>query len=156
MNKTSRKFSLDEICALVEINKRKVRYYIQNNLVDRPMGSGKGAYYTHNHIEQLLTIRKWKNAGLSLDRICEIIDDEKKYTIDAERKEKKGGKPLPPPRISKEGTIEVWSHLHIADGVELHIEPRSSGLTPEQIRALFSQILKSMKKLQMNGAPKEE
>ena len=35
-------FTLDEICVLAEINKRKVRYYIQNNLVDRPDGAKGG------------------------------------------------------------------------------------------------------------------
>ena len=60
MKNKDQKFILDEICALVEMNKRKVRFYIQKGLVDRPEGTGKGAFYTHVHLEQLLAIRKWK------------------------------------------------------------------------------------------------
>lgn len=137
MKNKGKKFILDEICVLVDMSKRKVRYYIQNNLVDRPEGTGKGAYYTRGHLEQLLAIRKWKEAGLSLERIQEILNDEKNVL--------QNGKPLPPPRRKKEGVIEVWSHLHISDGVELHIEPNRSGLSPNQVRSLFREIMKQYK-----------
>ena len=66
-------YSIDELAALVELPRRTVRYYIQQGLVDRPIGEKRAAYYTASHLEQLLTIRKWQNAGLSLDRIREIL-----------------------------------------------------------------------------------
>jgi DNA-binding transcriptional MerR regulator len=143
MKNNTKTFTFDEICILTGLNSRKVRYYIQNNLVDRPEGTGKGAYYTHRHLEQLLAIRKWKDAGLSLERIQEILKDEKAA---------QGiGKPVPPPRRKQEGAVEVWSHLHITDGIELHIEPESSGLSPDQIRSLFREILKQYKKIKDRG-----
>lgn len=118
---------------MVEMNKRKVRFYIQKGLVDRPEGTGKGAFYTHTHLEQLLAVRKWKAAGLTLERIQEIFDSEK-GTFQSE-------KPLPPPILKKQGSVEVWSHLYIDDGVELHIEPGRAGLDPDQVRALFREII---------------
>jgi hypothetical protein len=33
--------------------------------------------------------------------------------------------------------VEVWSHLVLADGVELTIEPGRAGLSPAQVHALF-------------------
>jgi hypothetical protein len=39
------------------------------------------------------------------------------------------------------GSVEVWSHLYIDEGVELHIEPRYSGLSPEQVRAMFRAVM---------------
>ncbi len=133
MKNEARKFTIDEICALVEMNKRTARYYIQKGLADRPEGLGKGAYYSHVHLEQLLAIRKWKAAGLSLERIRDILAGER------------GGvsqdKPLPPPLTRKQGAVEVWSHLHVADGIELHIEPKRAGLGPEQVRELFRGIM---------------
>ena len=128
-----KKFTIEELCSLVGMNKRKVRYYIQKGLVSRPKGTGKGAYYSLAHVDQLLAIRKWKDAGLSLERIREILAAEK----DVYQSEK----PLPPPRIKKQGSVEVWSHLYIDDGVELHIEPGRSGLSPEQVRSLFREVL---------------
>ena len=70
------KFSIDELCALVEMNKRKIRYYIQKGLLDRPEGTGKGAFYTHRHVERLIEINTWKDAGLSLERIQELLGDK--------------------------------------------------------------------------------
>ena len=140
MKNSGQLFTLDELCALVEMNKRKIRFYIQKGLLDRPEGSGKGAYYTHRHLEQLLEIRKWKGAGLSLERIQEILQDGQPGS--------EANRPVPPPRLRKAGSIEVWSHLHIADGVELHIEPQRSGLTPEQVRALCRSIIAAYDHLQ--------
>ena len=132
MKNKSNNFTLDDICALVEMNKRKVRYYIQKGMVERPEGIGKGAYYTHTHLEQLLAIRKWKAAGLSLERIQEILTGDQ----DAD----KNRKPIPPPLPKKQGSVEVWSHLFVSDGVELHIEPKRAGLNPDQVRTLFREI----------------
>jgi len=120
---TPKKFTIEEIAALAELPRRTVRYYIQQNLVDRPEGIGKGAYYTQHHVEQLLLVRKWQLAGLSLDRIGEVL------------KQPTTG-PLPPtPR--RAGTVEVWSHLVVADGIEVTLEPGRAGLSPEQVRTFF-------------------
>ena len=139
MKTQSRTFTIDELSALVEMTKRTIRYYIQNGLVDRPEGIGKGAYYTHAHLEQLLAIRKWKDAGLSLERIQELLSED--------GRDEESGKPIPPPRARKPGALEVWSHLLIDDGIELHIEPQCSGLTPEQVRAFVRIVLEQYKNI---------
>lgn len=141
MKERDLQFTLDELCALVEMNKRKVRYYIQKGLVDRPIGLAKGAFYTHRHVEQLLAIRKWKDAGLSLERIQELLGGEL-------QEEGAPGRVVPPPRPKKVGAIEVWSHLHIADGIEVQIEPQRSGLSPEQVRALCRMIMHAYEQVQ--------
>ena len=139
MKNRGKTFSIDELCRLVEMNKRKIRFYIQKGLVERPKGTGKGAFYTHRHLEQLLAIRKWKEAGLSLERIQDLLRDERGETGNC--------RPVPPPRPKKPGTIEVWSHIHIDDGIELHIEPQRSGMSPEQIRSLCNVIVEEYRKI---------
>jgi DNA-binding transcriptional MerR regulator len=139
MKNGAKKFTIDEICALVEMNKRTVRYYIQKGLVDRPEGTGKGAFYSHSHLEQLLAILKWKAAGLSLERIQNILVGEKDGVA--------GDQLLPPPLPKKQGAVEVWSHMHIGDGIELHIEPKRAGLSPEQVRALFKEVMDLFQKI---------
>ena len=129
-------FPLDEIAALTELPRRTVRYYIQSGLIHRPQGVGKGAYYTQRHVEQLLLLRKWQLAGLSLERIGELL-----------RQQDAG--PLPPtPR--QPGTVEVWSHLIVADGVELTLEPSRAGLTPEQVRAFFRAVTQAYAQIHEN------
>ena len=135
MNK-SKTFNLDEICTLSELTRRTVRYYIQIGLVDRPHGVGKGAYYTQHHIEQLLLVRKWQLAGLSLERIGEII------------KQPSSGQLPPAPR--RAGTVEVWSHLVVAEGVEVNLEPGRAGLSPEQVREFFRGVTQVFEQLNEN------
>ena len=126
-------FTLDEIASLAELPRRTVRYYIQTGLVDRPQGVGKGAYYTEQHVEQLLLVRKWQLAGLSLERIGEVLKHQ-------------GNGPLPPaPR--RPGTIEVWSHMVVADGVEVTLDPSRSSLSPEQVRAFFRAVARAYEQI---------
>jgi DNA-binding transcriptional MerR regulator len=119
-------YSLDELAALAGLPRRTVRYYIQIGLVDRPIGETRAAYYTPRHLEQLLTVAKYSKAGLALVRIAELL------------REPQLPPPVMPPRI---GTVEVRSHLTLANGVELVVEPGQAGLSPEQVRRLFQQAL---------------
>jgi DNA-binding transcriptional MerR regulator len=118
-------YSLDELAALVDLPKRTVRYYVQLGLVDRPIGETRAAHYTNTHAEQLVTIKKWVSSGLSLERIREVL---------------RGADAPAPPRPRGPGTVEVWSHLVIADGVELTIEPTRAGMSPDQVRALLREV----------------
>ncbi len=135
MKKPSEKFTLDELCELVGLSKRTIRFYIQQGLMDRPEGAKRGSYYLRRHLEQLLEIQKWQKAGLSLGRIKELLTGPA------------GEGPLPPPKPRKPGDVEVWSHLLIREGVELHIEPRQADLTPEQIRSLAQGVMALVKKI---------
>ena len=127
-------FTIYEIAALAELPRRTVRYYIQTGLIDRPQGVGKGAFYTQHHIEQLVLVRKWQLAGLSLEKIGDVL------------KQQASG-PLPPtPRRS--GTVEVWSHLVVAEGVEVNLEPGRAGLSPEQVRAFFRGVTRLYQQVQ--------
>ncbi len=122
MTEATPRFTLDELAALAELPRRTVRYYLQIGLLERPGGLGRGAHYGSRHLDQLLGIRKWQQAGLSLERIRELLAPE-------------GQTPVPP-RPRQRGAVEVWSHLVIDEGVELMLDPRRAELTPEQVRAL--------------------
>lgn len=117
----------EELCGLVELPPRTVRYYIQLGLVDRPEGQNRGARYTARHIEQLLFVKKWQGAGLSLERIRELLHGD---VVD-----------LPPPRRQIPGTVAVWSRLQVAPGVELSVEAGEAGLSPEQLRGFFRKVM---------------
>ena len=130
------KFTLDDLCTLSDTPKRTVRYYIQIGLVDRPIGETKAAHYLAQHLDQLLKIRQLSDAGISLERIREVLSGET---------------PPVPPRQRKPGSVEVRSHLFIAPGVELQISPEEAGLGPEQVRALVRAVMKAHQDLQGVG-----
>ena len=117
--------SLDDLASLTGVTPRTVRFYIQQGLVSRPEGAKRGAFYLQRHVEQLLMIRRWTDAGLSLDRVRELVE---------------GAPADPPPRAAKAGSVEVWSRVTLADGVEIHLEPGRAGLSPEQVRALVRAV----------------
>ena len=136
MKNKANKYSLNEICILCEVTKRTLRFYIQEGLIDRPEGHSKrAAYYTKQHLEQLLTVLKYRQAGVSLERIKEIIHDETQNSI------------IPPVKPNKPGTIAVWSHLFINNGIELHIEPSKAGLSPEKVRIFTKKVMDMFQKL---------
>lgn len=116
-----RRLSLEHLASLAGVTPRTIRFYIAEGLLSRPAGEKRGAHYTQRHLEQLLLIRRWSEAGLSLERIRELAA---------------GAPEDAPPRPTAPGTVEVWSRVTLADGLEVHIEPGRAGLSPQQVRAL--------------------
>jgi hypothetical protein len=47
--------------------------------------------------------------------------------------------------------VEVWSHVVVADGVELHLEPSSAGLSAEQSRAFFTEVSRAYQRIVKTG-----
>ena len=130
----SMRYTLSEVCEMTGVSRRNVRFYIQEGLVDRPNGVGRGASYSGKHMSQLMIIKYWKDEGLSLHRIRDLL-------------QAKDSKSMPPPR-GNTGGIEVWSHIHVKDGVELHIQPGKAGLSPEQLRMLQGQLVQALDDIQ--------
>ena len=129
-------FSIDELSTLASLPVRRVRYYIQIGLLDRPEGEKRGAHYLSHHLEKLLRIRQLTDAGVSLERIREVLS---------------GAPPALPPRPRGAGTVEVWSHVVVADGIELHVEPSRAGLSAEQARALFAEVSRAYERIVKAG-----
>lgn len=122
----SPQYPLSELCVLADLPVRTVRYYVQAGLVDKPVGETRAARYGSNHLEQLLLIKKWTAAGLSLERIRELLQG--------------GETDLPQPR-QRPGSVEVRSHLYVAEGIEIVIEPSRAGTTPEQVRQFIRGVM---------------
>ena len=118
--------TLSELCVLADLPVRTVRYYVQNGLVDKPLGETRAARYGAKQLEQVLLIKKWTAAGVSLDRIRELLQGE--------------AAPVPA-RVRKAGSVEVWSHLFVADGLEVVIEPGRAQMSPEQVRTFTRGVM---------------
>ena len=138
------RYSIDELATLAGVTPRTVRYYIAEGLLDRPEGEKRGAHYLRRHLEQLLLIRRWTDAGLSLERVRELI----------------AGAPEDPPRQrAMPGSVEVWSRVTVADGLEVHLEPGRAGLTPEQVRSFIrgvAALYRQTRSEQNTGTPRDD
>lgn len=125
---TNKTFSLDELCSLTDLSKRTVRYYMQIGLLSGPIGETRAAHYLADHLTTLLRIKALTESGISLERIREVLAE--------------GEEPLPK-RRRKPGSVDVRSHVLIAEGIELQISPEEAGFSPEQTRSLIRGILKA-------------
>lgn len=131
--KTQKRYTMRELSSLTGMTPRTIRFYIQEGLVEKPEGQARGAYYTDRHLRQLLTVKKYRDSGVSLERIAQIL-----------REERDPGLPLSRPRP---GTVEVISRIHLADGVELLVDPERSGLDRSQIRRLCDEVSETIAKM---------
>lgn len=125
--------NLQELSVLVDLPIRTIRYYIQKGMVDRPLGARKSATYGQEHVEQLLQIKKWQAAGLSLERIAQILSNDVSE--------------LPPAPIEVPGSIKLCSKVHLAPGLKLEIDPGQVTFTTEQIRILARKILEAVESI---------
>lgn len=119
-------FTLDQLCALTALPKRTVRYYIQIGLLPRPEGETRGAHYLSLHLDALLRIKQLSEAGISLERIREVLQGEPAAV---------------PPKPRQPGSVEVRSRIWIAPGLELEVAPEQAGISPEQLRALARAVM---------------
>jgi DNA-binding transcriptional MerR regulator len=124
---SDRRYSADELATLAGVPRRTLRYYIQLGLVDRPIGETRAAYYTWAHLHQLLEIRRLTEQGFSLERVQELLSSR--------------DEPPPAAATPRAGSILVQSHVYLAPGVELVIDPGHARLTPEQLRRFAREAL---------------
>lgn len=88
-------------------------------------------------LEQLLLVRRWTDAGLSLERVREL---------------RSGSPEDPAPRRAAAGSIEVWSRVTVADGLEIHVEPGRAQLTAEQVRQFVRDITALYRQVRTSAA----
>ena len=118
------KLSIQQLSERADVPVRTVRFYIQKGLLPGPEGEKRGAYYTADHLAELLRIRQWQDTGLSLDAIAGLLQ----------------AKSAPPMAPARPGAVEVRSHLIVADGLELVVAPDRAGLTQAQLRGFFRAV----------------
>ena len=120
------RYTLDQLESLTGLTRRTLRYYMQIGLVDRPIGETRAAYYTDRHLEQFLRVRRLAEEGVSLERIRQVMDG--------------GDSPVPLAPV-KAGGVRVLSHVHIAPGLELQVDPEQASLSPAQLRQFVQEVV---------------
>jgi DNA-binding transcriptional MerR regulator len=65
------KYTAETLAFRAGVPLRTVRFYVQEKLIDPPLGRGRGANFTDFHLAQLQQARTLHNAGFALDAIRE-------------------------------------------------------------------------------------
>ena len=102
------RFNIDELAGLGGVSRRTVRYYVQEGLLPKPLGVGRGKHYDRSHLDRLLQVKAEQEAGRSLDDIrarpTRIADS--------------GPPESAPSQLLSRST---WHRFDLAPGVELHV-----------------------------------
>lgn len=131
-----KKYTFEELCTLTGVSSRTLRYYIQIGLVDKPIGQTRGAHYLSLHIEKILRIKQLTEAGISLERIREVLS----------------GSPMPlPERPKKLGDISVRTHLWVGEGIEIEVSAETAGLSPEQLRQFLKGVMQAYEQVKKDA-----
>jgi hypothetical protein len=59
----------------------------------------------------------------------------------------RGDEPPPAANTPRAGSLSVQSHVHLADGIELVIDPGRARLTPEQLRRFARDTLAAFNRI---------
>ncbi|MDL2060129.1 MerR family transcriptional regulator [Mesosutterella sp. AGMB02718] len=135
-----RKFSLDELSQLTLIPKRTIRFYIQIELVSRPCGEKRGAWYTARHLEELLQVQRLASEGLSLEKI--------KLRMEAGQGGGESADPAP-------GTVSLISKVAVGRGLSILRDPKACELSGEAFRGFVQAVVKAYESALAASAPRE-
>jgi DNA-binding transcriptional MerR regulator len=115
------RYAIGDLAALGGVSRRTVRYYVQEGLIPRPLGVGRGDHYTNEHLEQLLRVKNMQEAGRTLEEIRQALAGPRgRRAAGAVR----AGRPL----VHR----SLWRHVPLAPGVELQVA--STVRLPSQAR----------------------
>ena len=123
-----KRYTIEELSELTALPRRTIRFYIQTELVSRPFGEKRGAWYTLQHLEEILKVKRLAAEGFSLAQ------------IKAKELEETGGAPA---KVMP-GAVCVKSHIAIAPGVELVVDPGEARLSAQELRDLVRGTLAAL------------
>jgi DNA-binding transcriptional MerR regulator len=63
-----------ELADLGGVSRRTVRFYVQEGLLQPPLGVGRGRHYGPEHLKRLLEVKALQEQGRSLSEIREVIE----------------------------------------------------------------------------------
>lgn len=63
------RYTAEQLAQLAGVSLRTVRYYVQEELIDRPLSRGPGAHFTDKHLRQLKRCKLLQDWGFDLESI---------------------------------------------------------------------------------------
>jgi DNA-binding transcriptional MerR regulator len=134
-------FSVGSLATSAGVSRRTVRFYVQERLLEPPIGLGRWAQYTESHLARLLQIKSWQEQGLPLEAIRARLELHPSRTRGSWRQEQRQADgPQAPPigNATSEAVMpgRAWMHQPVLAGYELHVAADRPPLTAAQLAAL--------------------
>jgi len=118
------RYAIGELATLGGVSRRTVRYYVQEGLINPPLGLGRGNHYTPEHLEQLLRVKAMQENGRSLDDIRRALDRKSQ----GREKEERAPEEL--------ASRSLWRRIVVTPGVELNLASTVRLPPPARLREL--------------------
>ena len=122
------KYTAEQLAELAGMPLRTVRYYVQEELIEAPLGLGRGSHFDDKHLDQLKRIKLLQDAGFDLKEIRENGGDVERVLngldvgnlqMIAELRTFLRGRKLRPGELDPDTAVRV----PMAEGVELLVDP---------------------------------
>ncbi len=136
-------FSIGELAGAAGLSRRAIRFYVQRGLLPPPVGRGRGRHYGREHVERLQQIKDLQAAGHSLEAIKRILDGERPPASASTRRHTT--------RAARRLTAQLWTRVHLAEGVELQLDTAKHNLDVNQLIA----IQRAVEKILRRGAARD-
>ena len=120
------RYGIEELAALGGVTRRTVRYYVQEGLLQAPLGVGRGRHYGPEHLKRLQAVKALQEQG----RTLEEVRDEIERGGAQKRRPQAASRPEPPVERS------AWTRVEVVPGVELHVSAERRLPAPGRLREL--------------------
>lgn len=121
------RYGIEELAALGGVTRRTVRYYVQEGLLQPPLGIGRGRHYGPEHVVQLQAVKALQERGLSLDEVRAELERGS-----GRRRAAAMAASLGEPRVTR----SAWTRVEVVPGVELHVSGQRRLPPPGRLREL--------------------
>lgn len=132
------KYTAETLAFRAGVPLRTVRFYVQEKLIDPPLGRGRGANFTEHHLVQLQQARTLHNAGFALDVIRQrrgelSVGLQAMATFDTLRRQWHGDKKAGREDADDELDASECIRIPMTEGVELMVAQDKPLPSPRQL-----------------------
>jgi DNA-binding transcriptional MerR regulator len=146
----SGKYTAETLAFRAGVPLRTVRFYVQEKLIDPPLGRGRGANFTDFHLAQLQQARTLHNAGFALDAIRERRGEislglQAMVSMDTLRRQWRGEKQTSQEDQDDDDALDPKECIRIpmARGVELMVSQDRPLPSPRQLVEIALHVRKA-------------
>ncbi len=136
----ARTFSIGSLADAAGVSRRTVRFYVQGELLEPPVGLGRGAHYTEAHLARLMQIKSWQEQGVPLEAIRARLEALRLPARGAGRWEQRRADAAASPALNVTPGAAVpgraWMRQPLLADYELHVAGNRSPLSAAQLAAL--------------------